>query len=253
MKSIMTSVWLALLVLLPCHAAVRDVQSSEIAVQVSVDAQGHLQSVQPMVKLSAPFTALIQRSLSNLSFLPAREGSRTVATTTWLYVRLLGTPAADGKYDVSVRYICTGPYFTRRDPPGFPRQMISQRREARLLLKATVETDGRVDHVQLVRALTTEGRPARMFVYQAVHTLERWRARPIMVAGTPVISHVLIPISFMLHAYDSFGNPEASNLPALRPAIDATGLARLGHRPAPLPDGVVAAIDSPVKLVHKTR
>lgn len=216
-----------------------------IRVQVQVNALGHVVDISPMQKLNEPFAGIVQHTLANWTFYPARINDKPVATTTWLSIELKAQMRDNGDAAVQVVYLGNGPDI-ELIPPRYPPDMVRDLREARIVVQATLGLDGHLSDARVVQALTTDGGRAREFVDSVMAAVSKAKGRPIVVDGQPVVSHIRCPVSFTL---DRNGHP--AGMPEdLKHAIDSVKYVKL--EPAPEKDFSAAgdytvALDSPVK------
>lgn len=230
----------------------REITTPPIKVQVQVDATGRLADITPVPKVAGPFADVIRRSVSNWKFHPARVNGKPVVTTTWLTVGLKVQPQDDGSAVVQVVYYGNGPdvEFTN---PGYPPDMVREGREAKIVLEAAVGLDGHLSELKIVDAVTSDGGPARDFVRNVLDSARKATARPIIVDGQPVVSHIRMPVSFSLGRYgqDPGSKPIGDWTRHFERARDSSKY--VVHSSAPLPASrlapigdVMVVLDSPV-------
>lgn len=253
--------WMLLIaMLLPSMALATDkpkeITTPPIKVQVQVDAAGRLVDITPMRKVAEPFADVIRRTVSGWRFYPARVNGKPVVTTTWLTLELKVQPQDNGNAAVQVVYFGNGPdvAFTN---PAYPRDMMRAQREARIVVEATVGVDGHLSAPKIVDALTSDGGPAREFVNNVLDSARKATARPIIVDGQPVISHIRMPVSFGVSRYRQGADtkPDSDWARLFERAIDSSKFvvrsATLlpARRFTPIGD-VMVVLDSPVGPVR---
>ena len=220
-----------------------------ILVRVAVDATGHLTDITPMQKLADPFAGIVQRTLAKWTFYPARINGKPVVTMTWLNIKLKAQLNGNGGAQVQVDYLGNGPYWGLTCPP-YPWQMARELRAARIVVEATVGTDGHLADPKVVAALTSDGGPAKFFVRAVLNSVRKAKAKPIVVDGQPVVSHVRFPVTFALDV-DGRTDGDAAHF---RPASDSSRYVTASQVPPPasrlaLVGNEMVALDSPIQPI----
>jgi Gram-negative bacterial TonB protein C-terminal len=220
--------------------------SPGVTARVDVDADGRIVAVEPLgTLLGAELSDAVRQAVSRWTFVPAEHDGKSAPART--YVNLDIERQKDGdKYNVRFRYRSNGPTYTAgidKVVVPYPQQMISHRREARLIFTARVMPDGSLRDIALDGAQTTAGSEATPFVEACKRAIGKWRVQPETVGGEAVATRVLIPLNFSLKAFNGYGQAVSTPHGELLPASDS---------PAPIGEentypGNLIALDSPLK------
>jgi len=92
------------------------------------------------------------------------------------------------------RIVEAKPEVSRNPPPRYPETARRNKWEGRVLVRARVDANGRVQSVQLAR-----GSGYALLDQAAVSAVRGWRFRPKLINGTPAASVVEVPVNFSLH------------------------------------------------------
>lgn len=149
---------------------------------VSLDATG----APVRVKDAPPALAgLIERAVQDWKFAPARHGGQPVAGELRVPIIIVG-PAShwQGKQ--------VPPRVLAQAAPVYPMAMRRSGLKGDVLVDFVVDREGRVTHAYVVRSMN----PA--FDEPALEAVRRWRFEPGTWGGTPVNTHMRVPIRFQL-------------------------------------------------------
>lgn len=211
---------------------------------VEVDANGHITSVTPVERMPNAYLDVLRSNVMRWQFVPAQRNGHPVAVTTWLRVNMRVRTLPGRNVALQVLYVGNGPRVDAYAngstyPPDFKRARV----EAMFYLLATVETDGALDHVSLARAYTSRAYPATAVAAGLIDMVAHWKAKPMVVDGSPVAARIIIPLAFHLYETDILGRSTAYwRTDKLKLASDSPNLQGL---PARLP-ATIAVLDDPI-------
>lgn len=239
---------LVLVLLLPfeTYASGNETMSPVFRVQVQVDGQGRVSVTQPLRSLKEPYAGIVKHTLESWRFHPALVGEKPAVTITWLSVALASTSMPNGDLGVAVTYFGNGPSLGDL-ALTYPADMVRRRLQARLLVEATVGTDGLLSDIQMVKTTTSDGLDVSSFVKSARDTLGKAHVHPILVDGQPVASHVRFPINYVLGSTEQSSELEKQH--GFKRARDSSRFVSgqpAASVPEELPSGAMIALDSPV-------
>jgi hypothetical protein len=199
LRTVVTTLLLALLCCEAAHARKLDVMTQAFEVEVDLDATGHVTAARPMVKLPDELKQLVTSTLLTWQFQPLQKNGRPVAVTTWLRTRFhyFKQPKESRLYK-EVLYVGNGPYIESR-PMRFPHGFLSHGIDAIFVMQATVEPDGSIDHIRNVRSITSFGKPASEQANEVAGDIATWKAQPVMADGAPIATHVTISRAFVVN------------------------------------------------------
>lgn len=100
---------------------------------------------------------------------------------------LVRAHCADGEEPKRIRYT----------PPAYPEEARLDRAQGPVILSATIEADGSVTNVRLVRG-PKAGRMSRALVDAAIAAVSKWRYEPSLCEGVPTPKESLITMNFTL-------------------------------------------------------
>jgi protein TonB len=86
----------------------------------------------------------------------------------------------------------TAPVLVASVPPRYPEMLRQRRLKARVVVRATIATDGTVAAVELVSC----DRPGFGLEERVTAAVRQWRYKPATQRGTPVASEIQIPFAF---------------------------------------------------------
>lgn len=161
---------------------------SPLEATVKIGANGEFQGV-ALAPANARLQPLVERTLQRWRFAPARRDGQPTAASLRLPVsffsdRVLQRPSADAMVpDVKPR-----PVHTVR--PKYPPELLKARVAGRVLVRFTVDTEGRVQNPEVAES----SHPG--FNQSALAAVRGWRFSPALRAGKPVPLSVDIPVDF---------------------------------------------------------
>lgn len=238
--SLIGAALLALACLLPAYGA--DVREQTYSVGADVDAQGRVTATQFEDGVPASVAKLLGAAVEQWRFKPATADGQPVPAHTFISVKLLATPNAQGQYNLRVSFAGNGPRLDRqRVKPFYPVDAIRARQAAFVYLDVTVQPDGRLADAKVTSQF--EHWPVMPSFRKSVLALaEQWRAVPEQVNGHAVATHLRVPISFYVDP-PMFTRQQLQMLreraSAEHAANDAPGI--------PLPSQQEVALDSPLQ------
>lgn len=206
--------------------------------RVEVSAEGAVESVQPQEGLPAPVAVMVQEAVQKLPFTPATVAGEPAASKTTVWVRMRFEPGEGDALVSTVLWISQANPFMQ--PPRYPFQAIRDGVGGRVWLALAVHPDGRVDleasRVDSIELRDRDGDPiqrrshGRLLEEAALEAAARWQVFPEEVAGVPVQTTVMVPVTFCAPVADGQRCPtyEAREQQGLRfPADRGMQLARL--------------------------
>ena len=85
------------------------------------------------------------------------------------------------------------PEPVRRDDPELPRRLVAQQVEGRVVVRALVDKNGRVERVEVV-----ESKPPNVFDQHVLEAVRRWEFQPASYEGKAVKTWIELPFNFEL-------------------------------------------------------
>lgn len=227
----------------PARAA--EVREQTYSVGTNVDAQGNITATQFDADVPAGIVNLLTTAMKRWHFVPAQADGRPVAARTSIYVRLKATPDAQGQYTLRISFEGNGPRVDYNSvPPAYPTDARLKRESAYLYLEATAQPDGHLADFSVSNRF--EGRlPSPTFKAALLAAAKRWPVTPEQVNGKPVATRIRMPVSFVMPG--SVSGPELKMQRELATEDAAKHAAENATPTAPLEDGHVLALDSPLK------
>lgn len=216
-----------------------------ITAALDVDAQGHVVHAQVVGKDVLPqLQALTERTTRDWRFVPATVGGKPAQARTYALF-YMQVHKLDGNEQLRLHYVLHGPGSTFQSP-SYPTEMARQLVQAFVVVAFDVNGDGSVSHVHVATAKTSGGVRGAAFYKTSVDAVEKGKYLPELVDGRPVVTHMRVPITFSLSAYNvrSYNESDlrhARDAPhdeAAKDRVDATHFA-----------DIPVALDSPLQLV----
>ncbi|WP_108472210.1 TonB family protein [Rhodanobacter thiooxydans] len=244
MKTAMLSAaLLALVCVLPAHAA--DEREQIFAVGVDVDATGHITATQVAPDVPASIAAVLSSAVKQWQFVPATLGGRSVPAHTFVYTKLQASPNASGQYDLRISFMGNGPRIVNRTPPRYPEDALRRRQAALLILEATVQPDGHLTDMKVSNKFA-DWPVLPSFKVAVLTAAKQWHAIPEQVDGHPVATRLRMPFTFTINGQTY----TAQQIRILREAAHmdaATAGAKTAQPDIPLPSEQEVALDSPLQ------
>jgi hypothetical protein len=199
LRTVFTTLLLALLGCEAAHAGKLDVMTQPFEVEVDLDATGHVTAARPMVKLPDALKQLVSGTVLTWQFQPFQKNGRSVAVTTWLRTRFhYFKQPKQSRVFKELLYVGNGPYIESRSM-RFPHGFLSHGIDAIFVMQATVEPDGSIDHIRNIRSVTSLGKSASEQANDVAGDIATWKARPVMADGAPIATRVTISRAFVVN------------------------------------------------------
>lgn len=171
-----------------------------LVLHVSVDANGRVQSAEPVGDQSIP--GLVQAAkgyAQKLVFSPARKDGVAVASETDLSLVLVMEPAGEGKFALKLKRACNGPGVIEVGRMNAPKYQ-GRRGGATIVVSVLVDANGLPDMAS-IKTESAQLREPNAFAearyIDAIHVSVRGsRFAPDKVAGQPVPSRIYLPYRF---------------------------------------------------------
>ena len=227
--------------------------------ELVVDRDGNVQDYSLEAGQAPLIENLIEKSVAAWKFEPVQLDGKPVVARTRMSMSILASPAGDD-YVLKVDDVWFGDFKStgRITPPRYPVKAIKERVEARVMLTARIDADGKVVDVHPYQtSLSRKGQEARwrrLFEEVSMDAVRTWTYEPDQLDGKPrALTTVQIPIEFTVTEGMTDKARARDNLrwrsyipgpvtPA--PWVDASSVAAVGD----LEDGRAGPLDSPFKL-----
>lgn len=255
--SLLVAAWF----LVPAAAfAQQVVRELPVSLQLDIDTQGQVTAVKamdppPMLMTMFGHTTLrppargplppaLEQAAAQVAskwrFQPIVMSGKAVTGRTWARATLQVTERGDGTFKVALRYARNGPYMETPASPEYPPRMIRLRKSGSLAVEYTVQPDGAIDHLKVLKAFGAAAEHQRLFRDAIREALARSRALPLMIDGRAVTTRVRSCYVFTTN----LSKAEADRLG--QQAMDVVNsTASNGPDTPPPTSGEVVAIDSP--------
>ncbi|WP_334318983.1 TonB family protein [Termitidicoccus mucosus] len=166
-----------------------------INLTLALDAAGAPLSyeIAPESPHAEPFKAEIDAALSRWKFAPARKGGQPVASSLVVPVWLTAE-------DTLIQHpsVGTPPSVAHREPPAYPRAMLTSRLVGEVVVQFVVDEKGDVINPVVVRS----NNPG--FEEAAINAMLKWKFNPATKNGKPVRMELQMPITFNLPPHPNF-------------------------------------------------
>lgn len=236
------------------------VRELPVSLQLDIDTHGQVAAVKamdppPMLvtmfghttlqpPAQAPLPPALEQAVAQVAskwrFQPLVVAGRAVTGRTWAQATLQVTERGDGTFNVALRYGRNGPYMETPAQPQYPLRMLRLARSGSLAVEYTVQPDGAIDHLQVLKAFGAAAEHQRLFRDAIGEALARSRALPLMIDGRAVTTRVRTSYVFTTNLTKA----EADRLgQQAMEVVDATASSK--PDPQPLTSGEVVAVDSP--------
>ena len=190
----------ALFLALPTHAAKVEQLPQRLVTQISadvtVDAQGQLQSIGELsVPLDPQMRAAVIAEMHAVHIKPGRVDGQPAAVQTHLTVTLgLENGAVPGDFKMAVVDVTSGPKLGVARPPRYPKSLLNQERSALVMMRVQYDGDGKVLDAQIVSSSVPEHYIKREVMQVALS----WTFEPERVGGRGLAAYALVPVRFTL-------------------------------------------------------
>lgn len=183
------------------HAAgkIPDVIPIDQGWHISLDAQGHLTSLQaiPDKRLDRvpQIRARLEQEIRGWQFLPGTIDGKPQPTDSALFVHATLTKVSDENYSIRVDQAHTGSSGVTVVPPHYPRTAVISHTVGEVVLRIGYDADGGVTSV----ALDPEApKVAKSLVEASIDAAKQWKFKPENVGGHSVAGYVIVPFCFNL-------------------------------------------------------
>lgn len=160
---------------------------------VSLDGDGRVTEVARHAGPADALAAELQARVGSWTFAPAVAAAGAPSRT---FVRI---EASDEGGLAELRNVTTGPAPARLSAPEYARADQRAGREGVVVLKLSIDADGRVADVAVDRMA---GEVSRTMAVNAVQAARGWSFAPETVAGRPVASTLLWPVCYRARSSD---------------------------------------------------
>jgi hypothetical protein len=206
-------------------AASGDELTTTVQWKMSLDAGGHVTSLEPKSKTIDAVREKLEPVVRGWEFEPGTVNGQPSATDTLLSVQIALLPSADGKsYGVRLDDVRTGGYVSgTATPPAFPaseaRKLMDNGKFARLILEVSYDASGKATSVDLATGSTvSKGR----LVELAKEAVSSWSYQPELVAGIGVAGSVMVPICYTVSSSRQQAEHDAQKCQWTQPGSKAT-------------------------------
>jgi hypothetical protein len=185
-------------------ATAKDSFERSFHARVQVSADGAVEGVETQEGLPAPVAAIVQEAVQKLAFTPATVGGEPAASKTTVWVRMRFEPGEGDELVSTVLSTTQANLFSR--PPRYPMQAMQDGIGGRIWLELAMLPDGRVDmansRVESMELRDGEGRDLKRvslgkpLAQAALEAAATWTLFPEEVAGVPLATSVLVPVTF---------------------------------------------------------
>lgn len=185
------------LLLVSLAAAAAEPMAFRAEATVVVDAGGKPTRIEASPDLPAPIREFIERRIAGWHFSPPTRGGIVADGVTYLRLGACALPTANGDYRLAVDFHSNGPKQETNTIPYYPPEERRAGREATLVAKLMVETDG---SATLQAIDYTDGIGGRRKGFDAaVHDwVKSLHYLPEQLDGKPVRTQLEIPVDFVL-------------------------------------------------------
>lgn len=165
--------------------------------KVELDAAGKPMQIEVSPDLPPPVRQFIERKVANWHFSPPTRDGKVATGVTYLSLGACAIPVDGGGYRLAVDFKGNGPQVERMLAPYYPVQARRAGREATLVAKYIVETDGSatlqaIDYTDGIRDQRDGFDAAVQAWVEALHY------QPEQLDGRPVRTQLKVPIDFVL-------------------------------------------------------
>jgi TonB family protein len=165
---------------------------------VSLDASGHVVSLESHVALKPVLRDPLAKAIRGWSFEPGRVDGQPVPTETSLQLSVSLEADAAGNYQVRVVDVRIGAEVASSVPPRFPTRLV---RRIKMPFSGLVVAEVRYDaEGKVLEAGLAPGTPSADPLLQeaALASIRKWRFQPERVGGHPLAGSAWVPLCFTL-------------------------------------------------------
>lgn len=227
-----------------------DVVAFNAGVRVDVDATGKPVKVEAPQDLPLAVRTYIEKRVASWQYEPARQAGVAVPATTYVKVGACAIPLAAGSgYRLGMDYKGNGPRVANAHgmmpPPHYPADALRRGISGDFKVVVRINADGTAEATD-INAITTSGK-GRGYLATFEPALRQWvkglQYEPEIVAGIPVATRVLVPVTFTLRGGNSRSDIKRE-LVDMALASSECKRANVAGAPELYP----VALDSPVKV-----
>ena len=200
----MRSILVSMIALFASIAAVQAETNSDpidlaVSWDLSLDANGHVVSLQPVPNVRADRVPQIREQLEHAihewRFVPGSANGHPAATQTRLFVDISVLPNGGDTFRIRVNHARTGGWLTHITPPKYPKSAITSHHQGKVIVRMQYDGDGKVAAADLNDS-SADIDPA--LVQAAIDNARQWTFKPEIVDGHGVSGSVLTPYCFTL-------------------------------------------------------
>lgn len=174
---------------------------TEISADVTVDADGHLTSIGELsVPLDAQALEIVRAEMQALRFKPGRADGKPAPVQTHLTLTVgLDNGAAPGEYTLALVKASTGPRMGAVRPPRYPKSLLTQGREAVVMMRVQYDGNGKV----VEAAIESSNVPQHYIEREVMQVAQAWTFEPERVDGKGIAAWAMVPVRFQLYGTSS--------------------------------------------------
>jgi outer membrane biosynthesis protein TonB len=172
--------------------------------RVQVSAEGTVEAVETQEGLPAPVATMVQEAAQKLAFTPATVGGEPAASKTTVWVRMRFEPGEGDELVSTVLSTTQANPFMQ--PPRYPMQPMRDGIGGQVWLELAVRPDGSVDmdgsRVESIQLRDRDGgeikrqSQGKLLAQAAMEAAAMWKVFPEEVAGVPLATTVMVPVTF---------------------------------------------------------
>ncbi|HET7299573.1 MAG TPA: energy transducer TonB [Oleiagrimonas sp.] len=236
---------LTLLAGIPSCALAQDMTRQYGAtVKVKVDTRGQVAYVGTPDRLPKILVPFVRHAIASWRFKPLNVNGHAASATTWVRVTVKLMKQPDNHYGVKVVYDGNGPKWQENiwpdHMPEIPPRALRMGVSAVVMVGATVEPDGTIDDVHLLKK---KGHLIPLFMRSIRKAMSQLHAMPMLVNGKPIASHVTETFGFHANVGGSSAPPHSAFPFGKKSSAPAW---------ARRPSGQLVATDSPLQRLDTT-
>jgi hypothetical protein len=185
-------------------ATAKDSFERSFHARVQVSADGAVEGVETQEGLPAPVAAIVQEAVQKLAFTPATVGGEPAASKTTVWVRMRFEPGEGDELVSTVLSTTQANPFMQ--PPRYPMQPMRDGIGGQVWLELAVLPDGRVDmdasRIESIELRDRDGdeikrqSQGKLLAQAAMEAAATWKVFPEEVAGVPLATTVMVPVTF---------------------------------------------------------
>ena len=197
------------------HAATHETFQREIKWVLSLDADGKIQSLEPIDRDYLPEVRnQIEPVVRTWHFTPGKIDGRPAATETtlWVTVSFEAESTNSAKYQARIASASTGPRFQHVVAPSYPSAAQHAQKEGEVMLWITFDAEGHVTSAKSYPEMSAD-HVSPMLVDAAMDAVRKWTFRTETVAGHGIASEALVPFCFKLGSGECHWKPRPNKRP----------------------------------------